>query len=352
MKKVLFIDRDGTLLAEPADEQIDAFEKFAFVPGAISGMKALSGLGFELVMVTNQDGLGTPAFPEETFYPCQNLLLDTLRGEGVVFDNILIDRSFPEDNAPTRKPRTGLLSSYMDGSYDLGASFVIGDRESDVQLAANLGATALQVGPLSWPEIVERVRRSVRRVTIERKTRETAIHVTVDLDGAGDSAIDTGLRFFDHMLTQLVHHGGIALSLSCKGDLDVDEHHTVEDTAIVLGEALRTALGDKRGIERYGFALPMDESRAFVLLDFGGRSELVWNVTFTREYVGDVPTEMFKHFFKSLSDAARCNLRIDASGENNHHIAEACFKAFARAIKQAVRRDVFNYELPSSKGLL
>ena len=352
MKKALFIDRDGTLLVEPADEQIDALEKFAFVPGAISGMKALSGLGFELVMVSNQDGLGTSAFPEETFYPCQNLLLDTLRGEGVEFDDILIDRSFPEDNAPTRKPRTGLLAAYMDGSYDLGASFVIGDRESDVQLAANLGATALQVGPLSWAEIAERVRRSVRRATISRKTRETDISVSVDLDGIGDSAVDTGLHFFDHMLTQLVHHGGIALSLQCKGDLEVDEHHSVEDTAIVLGEALRTALGDKRGIGRYGFALPMDDSRAIVLLDFGGRSELVWDVTFTREYVGDMPTELFKHFFKSLSDSMHANLYVQARGENNHHLAESIFKAFARSLKQAVARNVFSYDLPSSKGLL
>ena len=352
MKKVLFIDRDGTLLVEPADEQIDALEKFAFVPGAISGMKALSGLGFELVMVSNQDGLGTSAFPEETFYPCQNLLLDTLRGEGVEFDNILIDRSFPKDNAPTRKPRTGLLTAYMDGSYDLGASFVIGDRESDVQLAANLGATALQVGPLSWAEIAERVRRSARRATIARKTSETDISVTVDLDGIGDSSIDTGLHFFDHMLTQLVHHGGIALSLQCKGDLEVDEHHSVEDTAIVLGEALRTALGDKRGIGRYGFALPMDDSRAIVLLDFGGRSELVWDVTFTREYVGDMPTELFKHFFKSLADAMHANLYVQARGENNHHLAEGIFKAFARSLKQAVARNVFSYDLPSSKGLL
>lgn len=352
MKKALFIDRDGTLLTEPADEQIDALEKFSFVPGAISGLKALSGLGFELVMISNQDGLGTPSFPEETFYPCQNLLLDTLRGEGVEFDNILIDRSFPEDNAPTRKPGTGLLTAYMDGSYDLGASFVIGDRESDVQLAANLGATALQVGPLSWAEIAERVRRSVRRATITRKTGETDIRVTVDLDGNGKSAVDTGLRFFDHMLDQLVHHGGIALNLQCRGDLDVDEHHTVEDTAIVLGEALRTALGDKRGIGRYGFALPMDESRALVLLDFGGRSELVWDVAFTREYVGDMPTELFRHFFKSLTDAMRANLYVQARGENNHHLAEGIFKAFARTLRQAVARNVFSYDLPSSKGLL
>ena len=352
MKKALFIDRDGTLLVEPADEQIDALEKFAFVPGAISGMKALTGLGYELVMVSNQDGLGTSAFPEETFLPCQQLLLDTLRGEGVEFDNILIDKSFPEDNAPTRKPRTGLLTAYLDGSYDLGACFVIGDRESDVQLAANLGATALQLGPLSWAEIAERVRRSVRRASVSRKTRETDITVNVDLDGIGDSSVETGLHFFDHMLTQLVHHGSIALQLRCQGDLAVDEHHTVEDTAIVLGEALRTALGDKRGIGRYGFALPMDESRAIVLLDFGGRSELVWYVAFTREYVGDMPTELFRHFFKSLSDAMGANLYVQARGENNHHLAESIFKAFARSLRQAVARNVFSYDLPSSKGLL
>ena len=352
MKKVLFIDRDGTLLVEPADEQIDALDKFAFVPGAISGMKALTGLGYELVMVSNQDGLGTPAFPEDTFHPCQNLLLDTLRGEGVVFDNILIDRSFPEDNAPTRKPRTGLLTAYMDGSYDLAASFVIGDRESDLQLAENLGCTALQVGPLSWAEIAERVRSTARRATVVRQTRETDIAVTVDLDGIGDSSVETGLHFFDHMLTQLIHHGGIALQLRCKGDLEVDEHHTVEDTAIVLGEALSQALGDKRGIGRYGFALPMDDCRALVLLDFGGRSELVWDVAFTREYVGDMPTELFKHFFKSLSDAMHANLYVQARGENNHHLAESIFKAFARSLRQAVSRNVFSYDLPSSKGLL
>ena len=352
MKKALFIDRDGTLLAEPADEQIDALEKFAFVPGAISGMKALSGLGYELVMVSNQDGLGTPAFPEETFFPCQNLLLETLRGEGVVFDDILIDRSFPDDNAPTRKPRTGLLTAYLDGSYDLGASFVIGDRDSDMQLAENLGATGLQLGPLSWAQIVERVRRSARRVTLERKTRETDIRVSVDLDGIGDSRIKTGLRFFDHMLDQLVHHGGIALQLRCQGDLDVDEHHSVEDTALVLGEALRQALGDKRGIGRYGFALPMDDCRALVLLDFGGRSELVWDVRFTREYVGDMPTELFRHFFQSLANAMQANLYVQARGGNNHHLAESIFKAFARSLRQAVARNVFSYELPSSKGIL
>ena len=352
MKKALFIDRDGTLLVEPTDEQIDALEKFAFVPGAISGMKALCGLGYELVMVSNQDGLGTPSFPEETFLPCQQLLLDTLRGEGVVLDNILIDKSFPEDNAPTRKPRTGLLKNYMDGSYDLSACYVIGDRESDMQLAGNLGAVGLQLGPLSWDDIVRRIRGGIRRVTVYRKTAETDISVTVDLDGQGDSRIETGLHFFDHMLTQLVHHGGISLSLRCQGDLEVDEHHSVEDTAIVLGEALRKALGDKRGIERYGFALPMDESRALVLLDFGGRSELVWDVNFTREYVGDMPTELFRHFFKSLSDAMQANLYVQARGENNHHLAESIFKAFARSLRQAVSRNVFSYEIPTSKGLL
>ena len=352
LKKALFIDRDGTLLVEPEDEQIDALEKFAFVPGAVSGMKALAGLGYELVMVSNQDGLGTDSFPEETFWPCQNLLLDTLAGEGVVFDDILIDCSMPEDNAPTRKPRTGLLTAYLDGSYDLSACFVIGDRETDLQLAANLGATGLQVGSLTWAEIVETVRRTVRQATVTRKTRETDIHVSVDLDGEGKSRIDTGLKFFDHMLDQLVHHGGIALQLTCRGDLEVDEHHTVEDVAIALGEALRMALGDKRGIGRYGFALPMDDCRALILLDFGGRSELVWDVVFTREYVGDVPTEMFRHFFKSLADAMRANLYIQARGENNHHLAESIFKAFARSLRQAVARNVFSYELPTSKGLL
>lgn len=352
LKKALFIDRDGTLLVEPADKQIDALEKLAFVPGAVSGMKALAGLGYELVMVSNQDGLGTSSFPEETFWPCQNLLLDTLAGEGVVFDDILIDCSMPEDNAPTRKPRTGLLTAYLDGSYDLPACFVIGDRETDLQLAANLGATGLQLGPLTWAEIVETVRRSVRQATVARKTRETDIHVCVDLDGQGGSHIDTGLKFFDHMLDQLVHHGGITLQLTCRGDLAVDEHHTVEDVAIALGEALRVALGDKRGIGRYGFALPMDDCRALVLLDFGGRSELVWDVVFTREYVGDVPTELFRHFFKSLSDAMRANLYIQARGENNHHLAESIFKAFARSLRQAVARNGFSYELPTSKGLL
>ncbi len=352
MKKAIFIDRDGTILLEPADEQIDSLEKMEWVPGAISGLKALVGLGYELVIVSNQDGLGTASFPEETYWPVQNKMLRTLEGEGVVFDDILVDRSFPEDNLPTRKPGTGLLTRYMDGSYDLSASFVIGDRESDMQLAANLGAKGLKVGEMPWSEIVRTIRSSERTCLIERNTSETKIRVFVDLDGKAPSSVDTGLKFFDHMLDQIAHHGGISLQVCCKGDLQVDEHHTIEDVGIAVGEALRSALGDKRGIDRYGFALPMDESRAIVLLDFGGRSELVWDVQFTREYVGDVPTEMFKHFFKSLSDAMKANLYVQARGENNHHLIEGVFKAFARSVKQAVRRDVFSYELPSSKGLL
>lgn len=352
MRKVIFIDRDGTLLQEPADEQIDALEKVVFVPGAISGMKALTGLGYELVMASNQDGLGTSAFPEETFWPAQNLLLKTLEGEGVVFDDILIDRHFPADGSPCRKPGTGMFGKYLDGSYDLAASWVIGDRETDLELARNLGCKGLQVGPLSWEEIVETIRSSERSAVVARKTRETDIYVRVDLDGKGASAIDTGLKFLDHMLQQLVTHGGLALEIRCKGDLEVDEHHTMEDVAIALGEAIRQALGDKRGIGRYGFALPMDESRAIVLLDLGGRSELVWDVQFTREYVGDVPTEMFKHFFKSLSSSLQANLYVQARGENNHHLAEGIYKALARTLKQAVARNVFSYDLPSSKGLL
>lgn len=352
MKKAIFIDRDGTILLEPSDEQIDSLEKMEWVPGAISGLKALVGLGYDLVIVSNQDGLGTSSFPEDTYWPVQNKMLRTLEGEGVIFDDILVDRSFPEENLPTRKPGTGLLTKYMDGSYDLSASFVVGDRDSDMQLAANLGATGLKVGELTWSEIVRTIRSTDRTCLIERNTKETKIRVFVDLDGKAPSGVDTGLKFFDHMLDQIAHHGGISLQVECKGDLEVDEHHTIEDVGIALGEALRTALGDKRGIDRYGFALPMDESRAIVLLDFGGRSELVWDVEFTREYVGDVPTEMFKHFFKSLSDAMKANLYVQARGENNHHLIEGVFKAFARSVKQAVRRDVFSYELPSSKGLL
>lgn len=352
MTRAIFVDRDGTIIAEPEDEQVDSLEKLSFVPGAISALKALTGLGFELVMVTNQDGLGTAAFPEEDFYPAQNFMLRTLEGEGVVFDDILIDRHFPEDNSPCRKPGTGMFTKYLDGSYNLSGSYVIGDRDSDMELARNLGAKGLKIGQLSWDEIVRTIRATERSATVERKTAETDIRIKVDLDGKGESSVDSGLKFFDHMLNQLIHHGGLSLELSCKGDLEVDEHHTMEDVGIALGEAIRLALGDKRGINRYGFALPMDESRAIVLLDFGGRSELVWDVVFTREMVGDVPTEMFKHFFKSLCDSLRCNLYIQARGENNHHLIEGVFKAFSRTIRQAAARNVFSYDLPSSKGLL
>ena len=352
MTRAIFVDRDGTIIAEPADEQVDSLEKLSFVPGAISALKSLTGLGFELVMVTNQDGLGTAAFPEEDFYPAQNFMLRTLEGEGVVFDDILIDRHFPEDNSPCRKPGTGMFTKYLDGSYNLSGSYVIGDRDSDMELARNLGAKGLKIGQLSWDEIVRTIRATERSATVERKTAETDIRIRVDLDGKGESSVDSGLKFFDHMLNQLIHHGGLSLELSCKGDLEVDEHHTMEDVGIALGEAIRLAIGDKRGINRYGFALPMDESRAIVLLDFGGRSELVWDVVFTREMVGDVPTEMFKHFFKSLCDSLRCNLYIQARGENNHHLIEGVFKAFSRTIRQAAARNVYSYDLPSSKGLL
>ena len=355
MKKAIFVDRDGTIIVEPCieeNEQVDSLEKLEFVPGAISGMKALTGLGYEIVMASNQDGLGTDLYPWETFWPAHNKMLKTLEGEGVKFDDFLIDPTLPSEGAPTRKPGTGMFGKYMDGSYDLQKSFVIGDRETDMQLARNLGATGLQLGTLSWDQIVEEIRGSARTATIERKTKETDIYLRLDLDGKGESYVDTGLKFLDHMLDQLVHHGGVSLQVRCKGDLEVDEHHTMEDIAIALGQATRQALGDKAGIERYGFALPMDESAALVLLDFGGRSELVWKVNFTREYVGDTPTEMFRHFFKSFCDEARCNLRIEADGENNHHIAEAVFKAFARTLRQAARRNVFSDALPSSKGLL
>ena len=354
MKRVLFIDRDGTIIAEPADEQVDSLEKLEFVPGAISGLRSIAGLGFELVLATNQDGLGTPAFPEGDFKPAHEKMLRTLAGEGVEFDDFLIDTHFPADNSPFRKPGTSMFGKYMDNpEYDLAGSWVIGDRDTDRQLAANLGTGFLKVeGPESWAAIAETLRQTERRAEIVRKTRETDIHVVLDLDGKGPYGVDTGLKFFDHMLDQIAHHSGASLLVSCKGDLEVDEHHTMEDVAIALGDAIARALGDKRGIERYGFALPMDESRALVLLDFGGRIDFAWDVEFTREYVGDTPTEMFKHFFQSLCTASKCNLRIEAKGENNHHIAEAVFKAYARALRMAVRRDVFNYELPSSKGLL
>lgn len=371
-KRAIFIDRDGTLIKEPADEQIDSLEKLEFVPGVISALGKVVGQGYELVMVSNQDGLGTPSFPEDTFWPAHQKMLDTLSGERICFDAQLIDRHFPEDNAPTRKPGTGMLTKYMDGSYDLQRSFVIGDRASDMELAHNLGAQGIllqtpewaeeNVGEEirkdivlatpHWSEIAERIRRTERRAEIRRKTAETDIHVIVDLDGAGETRIDTGLKFYDHMLSQLPHHAGISLTAVCHGDLEVDEHHTMEDVAIAIGEAIYEALGAKRGIERYGFVLPMDESRAMVLLDFGGRADFSWDVDFTREYIGDTPTEMFRHVFHSLCVAMRCNLQISAKGENQHHLIEGVFKAFARALRAAIHRNVFSYDLPSSKGML
>lgn len=365
-KKAIFIDRDGTIIKEPADEQIDSLEKLEFVPGAISGLRSLMNRGYELVMVSNQDGLGTASFPEETFWPAHNRMLSTLEGEGMRFDDILIDRSFPADNAPTRKPRTGMLTAYLGGDYDLAASFVIGDRMTDIELARNLGARGILIGRAgnaenidgcelasdSWEEIARHILSADRRVSMVRNTSETRISLTLDLDGHLPSAIDSGLKFFDHMLWQLPHHAGISLDLKCDGDLEVDEHHSMEDIAIVLGQAIDKALGSKTGIDRYGFVLPMDECKALVLIDFGGRADFVWDVEFTREYVGDTPTEMYSHFFKSLCSAMRCNLHISARGENNHHLIEGVFKAFARALRMAVRRDVFSYNLPSSKGII
>ena len=372
--RVLFIDRDGTILIEPPEDfQVDSLEKLEFVAGAISGMKSLAELDYELVLASNQDGLGTDAFPEETFWPAHTKMLRTLAGEGVFFDDQLIDPTFPQENAPTRKPQTGMFGKYLSGEYDMSQSYVIGDRATDVELAYNLGAKAILLQPVvvgekmlegkafaescvlitpRWGDVAEYLRRTERTAEINRVTSETAIQVKLDLDGAGESNISTGLNFFDHMLWQLPHHAGLSLKLECKGDLHVDEHHTIEDVAIVLGEAIYQALGSKRGIDRYGFVLPMDECRAMVLIDFGGRADFVWDVPFTRDMVGDVPTEMFKHFFKSMCVAMRCNLHIEAKGENNHHLIEGVFKAFARALKMAVRRDVFKYDLPSSKGVL
>lgn len=375
MKKALFIDRDGTLIVEPpVDLQVDSLAKLEFVPGAISALKVLRGLDFELVMATNQDGLGTDSFPEEDFRLPQEKMLRTLAGEGVLFDDMLIDRTFESDNAPTRKPRTGMFGRYTGGGYDLAASYVIGDRATDILLARNLGARGIlfaqetagrrmlrEAGAEeacvlisdSWAEIAEYIRRGERRVVVTRETRETQITVRLDLDGKGfGDKISTGLRFLDHMLAQIAHHGGVALEVEARGDLDIDEHHTMEDVAIVLGEAIDRALGSKAGIGRYGFALPMDDCRALVLLDFGGRIDFEWDAEFRRERVGDVPTEMFRHFFHSLCCAARCNLQISARGDNDHHKAEAIFKAFARALRMAVARSGFGYDIPSSKGIL
>ena len=354
MKQVLFIDRDGTILVEPEDEQIDSFEKFQFVPGVIRNLHFIrTHLDFEFVMVSNQDGLGTDSYPEDTFWPTHNLMLQTLKGEGIEFDDILIDRSFPEDNLPTRKPGTGMLTKYMQGNYDLENSYVIGDRETDAKLAENLGCKALILSDeLDWNRISEILFAGERTASVRRTTKETDIDISLCLDGTGKSDISTGLGFFDHMLEQIAKHGSIDLKIHVKGDLNVDEHHTIEDTGIALGECIGKALGDKRGIERYGYTLPMDDCLCSVALDFGGRPWLVWNAEFHRERVGDMPTEMFLHFFKSFSDAARMNLNIKAEGENEHHKIEGVFKALARSLKMAVKRDIYKYQLPSSKGML
>ena len=372
-KKVLFIDRDGTLVIEPpVDYQLDSFEKLEFYPKVFRNLHFIrTRLDFEFVMVTNQDGLGTDSFPEDTFWPVHNLVLKTFAGEGITFDDICIDRSFPEDHAPTRKPRTGMLTRYIHNEeYDLAGSFVIGDRATDVELARNLGCRAILLQPdtsilkdtelektcalatTDWDRIAEFLFAGERIAEVRRTTKETDIHVRVNLDGNGTCDISTGLGFFDHMLEQIGKHGGIDLTIQVKGDLYVDEHHTIEDTAIALGECLYQALGSKRGIERYGYCLPMDDCLCQVALDFGGRAWLVWNASFHREKIGEMPTEMFLHFFKSLSDAARMNLHIRAEGENEHHKIEGIFKALARSLKMAIRRDIYHYEVPSSKGSL
>lgn len=373
MKRVLFIDRDGTLIYEPADDpQIDSLEKLLFIPGVFTWLgKLVREMDFELVMVTNQDGLGTKSFPEDTFWPVQNLVIKTLEGEGIKFSSVHIDRSLPEENKPTRKPGTAMLTSFFSSDYDLTHSFVIGDRLTDIELAKNLGAQGILLndGSLkqrlegssfgnacvavvqSWKEIYEAIKPK-RFAFVERKTNETAIHIDIDLDGSGKSNIKTGLGFFDHMLDQLARHGLIDLDIYVKGDLQIDEHHTIEDTALALGEAFNKALADKRGIERYGFCLPMDDCLAQVAIDFGGRPWLVWEAEFNREKIGEMPTEMFFHFFKSFSDTAKCNLNIKAEGTNEHHKIEGIFKAFAKAIKMAVRKDPFSNQLPSTKGTL
>ena len=356
MKRLLFIDRDGTLIKEPADEQIDSFEKLEFVKGVFRNLGFIrKNLDFEFVMVSNQDGLGTDSFPEDTFWPVHNFILQTLKGEGIEFDNILIDRHFPEDNHPCRKPGTGMLTEYINNpEYDLANSYVIGDRKTDAQLAENLGCKALILGKddITWEKIAEILFAGERTAEITRTTHETDITVRINLDGTGKCDIQTGLGFFDHMLEQIGRHGMMDLYVRCNGDLHVDEHHSIEDTGIVLGECLLKALGDKRGIERYGYTLPMDDCLCQVALDFGGRPWLVWDAEFHREKVGEMPTEMFLHFFKSVSDAAKMNLNIKAEGDNEHHKIEGIFKAFARSVRMAVKRDIYHYQLPSTKGAL
>ena len=377
MKKVLFIDRDGTIVIEPTDFQLDSLDKLEFYPKAFQYLaKIANELDYELVMVTNQDGLGTASFPEDTFWPTQNFILRAFENEGVLFDDIFIDRSFPADNAPTRKPRTGMLTKYIDNpNYDLTNSFVLGDRITDVALAKNLGAKAIflkqqeglgsdeikenedfsdviSLQTTDWKTIYEFLKLEARSASIERKTHETDICIHLNLDGTGKSKIDTGIAFFDHMLDQIARHGQMDLEITVKGDLEVDEHHTIEDTAIALGEVFAKALGNKLGIERYGFCLPMDDCLSQVAIDFGGRNWLVWETEFKREMVGKMPTEMFYHFFKSFSDGAKANINIKAEGTNEHHKIEAIFKAFAKAIKVAVKRDTEKMILPSTKGML
>ncbi|MEI3797764.1 MULTISPECIES: bifunctional histidinol-phosphatase/imidazoleglycerol-phosphate dehydratase HisB [unclassified Chitinophaga] len=378
MKRVLFIDRDGTLIKEvPPTYQIDSLDKVEFYPKVFVNMARIAAeLDYELAMVTNQDGLGTASFPEDTFWPAQNMIMKALENEGIKFDEVFIDRSFPADNAPTRKPRTGMLTKYLDGSYDLANSFVIGDRITDVELAKNLGAKAIWINEGSglgsaeisdntaalqsvialettdWNRIYEFLKLGLRTVTHVRKTNETDINIELNLDGTGKADIHTGLGFFDHMLDQIARHGAIDLKITAKGDLHIDEHHTIEDTGIALGEAIAKGLGDKRGIERYGFCLPMDDCLAQVGIDFGGRNWLVWDAEFKREKIGEMPTEMFYHFFKSFSDGAKANLNIKAEGENEHHKIEAIFKTFAKSIKMAVKRNPANMQLPSTKGVL
>jgi imidazoleglycerol-phosphate dehydratase/histidinol-phosphatase len=375
--KILFIDRDGTLIKEPADEQIDSFEKLEFYPGALQYLpKIAKELDYELVMITNQDGLGTASFPEDTFWPVQNFILKTLENEGVKFSTIYIDRTFPAENAPTRKPGTAMLTQYFDAErYDLKNSFTIGDRENDILLGKNLGAKAIWLNNHSglgstefstkqdikdtialettdWEKVYEFLKLGERVIEHKRTTKETDIYIKLNLDGTGEAKVSTGLHFFDHMLDQIARHGSLDLEVIAKGDLHIDEHHTIEDTGIALGEVFATALGNKKGIERYGFCLPMDDCLAQAAIDFGGRNWIVWDAEFKREKIGEMPTEMFYHFFKSFSDAAKCNLNIKAEGQNEHHKIEAIFKAFAKAIKMAVKRDVNNMVLPSTKGLL
>ncbi|MCI1685928.1 MAG: bifunctional histidinol-phosphatase/imidazoleglycerol-phosphate dehydratase HisB [Prevotella sp.] len=354
--KILFIDRDGTLIEEPEDEQIDSFEKLKFTKGVFKNLGFIrSHLDFKFVMVSNQDGLGTPSFPEDTFWPVHHFILQTLEGEGITFDDQLIDRHFPEDHSPMRKPETGMLKKYLnDPAYNIPDSYVLGDRDSDAQLARNIGCRSLILGKdgMTWDKIAELLFAGERIAEVKRTTKETDIYVRLNLDGTGKCDISTGIGFFDHMLEQIGKHGMMDLTIHTKGDLYVDEHHTIEDTALALGECLLKALGDKRGIERYGFCLPMDDCLCQVALDFGGRPWLVWDAEFKREKIGEMPTEMFMHFFKSLSDTAKMNLNIKAEGTNEHHKIEGIFKALARALKMAVRRDIYHFELPSSKGVL